>query len=593
MSALPTPPSQMIQEELERLAASDALRRAPSHQRLLRYLVEKRLAGDDAALREAAIALDVFKRDPSTYDPQADPIVRVNIGRLRDRLASHYANFDKPPKLRIVLPKGRYAPEFVADPANPFAPSGVAVLTTANRTTGAELDAWCLALADRLTDALAQAGLERVVARGSVAATEAQTADTVAIGRRLGVRWLIESALDSEPDGSLRAVVRLLNAADASVAWAEQRVRPAADRYLLADRMIDHAVARTCATLAAPPKPAAEGTTIRPLSANQRGALDTARVLLVRRSVEATDEAVLLVEQVTTERPDSAAAWAMLASCHYCRLSYQDREVQPLIGLVREANAKALALDPDDPVALRTEAILVGKCEFDLPRAEALYARALRALPNYTSARLNAAETLWLQGRFDEALAEVDLALVHDPLSAAARTARAGCLRLMGRHDEARQEWAIFRASGETSPWGLSGAALNELHAGRVEAAAKILDEGIAKLPALPFLRFMRGLVHAYAREPEAARACERECIEQAPGGLLPTQRASLASALRDKRGALVLLEQGLAERDMHFLYAGIDPTFEWLADDPDFIALLNRGGIPCWRGVRRTTATP
>jgi TolB-like protein len=592
MPALPTPPSQMIQEELERLAASDVLRRAPSHLRLLRYLVEKRLAGDEAALREAAIALDVFKRDPSTYDPRVDPIVRVNIGRLRDRLASHYADFDRPPKLRIVLPKGRYAPEFVADPANPFTPSGVAVLTTVNRAGGTELDPWCLALTERLTDALAQAGIERVVARSSVAATEADTADTAAIGRRLGVLWLIASTLEREPDGSLRATVRLLNAADTSVSWAEQRVRPAADRYLLADRLIDHAVARICASLAAPPKPPAEGT-IRALSADQRAALDTARVLLVRRTVEATDEAIRLVEPVTAERPDSAAAWAMLASCQYSRMTFQDRGIQPLIGPLRQANAKALALDPDDPVALRTEAILIGKCDFDLPRAEALYARVLRVLPNYTSARLNGAEALWLQGRFDEALAEVDLALVYDPLSAAARSARAACLCLMRRHDEARQEWAIFRATGETSIWGLFGAAQNELHAGHVATAARLLDEALVKLPGLPFLQFTRGIAHAFAGEADAASACERDCLRQAPDSLLPTQRAGLAAALRDKRGVLALLEQGLSERDMHFLYAGIDPTFEWLANDPDFLALLNRGGIPCWRGVRREAATP
>ena len=174
MAPLPSPPQQMIEEELERLAASDALRRAPSHLRLLRYLVAKRIAGDSAAMREAAIALDVFKRDPSTYDPQVDPIVRVNIGRLRERLESHYANFDRPPKLRIVLPKGTYAPEFVADPATQFAPAGVAVLRTRNQTGRADLDTWCEAIADRLTDALAQAGLARVVARGSVEAAEAK-----------------------------------------------------------------------------------------------------------------------------------------------------------------------------------------------------------------------------------------------------------------------------------------------------------------------------------------------------------------------------------------------------------------------------------
>ena len=110
------------QEELARLIDSDALRRAPSHMRLLRYLVEKRIAGDSAALRETAIALEVFRRDPSTYDPQTDPIVRVTTGRLRERLDAHYARFEAVPKLRIVLPKGRYAPEFISThPATPVA----------------------------------------------------------------------------------------------------------------------------------------------------------------------------------------------------------------------------------------------------------------------------------------------------------------------------------------------------------------------------------------------------------------------------------------------------------------------------------------
>lgn len=107
-----TPPAQLIEEEVARLMASAALRRAPSLQRLLHYLVAKCLAGDSTALRESAIALDVFRRDPTTYDPQADPIVRVNVGRLRERLDAHYATLDGEAKVRIVLSKGRYVPEF-------------------------------------------------------------------------------------------------------------------------------------------------------------------------------------------------------------------------------------------------------------------------------------------------------------------------------------------------------------------------------------------------------------------------------------------------------------------------------------------------
>jgi TolB-like protein len=577
----------MIEEELERLAASDALRRAPSHRRLLRYLVAKRIAGDDAAMRETAIALDVFRRDPATYDPQVDPIVRVNIGRLRERLQMHYANFDTPPKLRIVLPKGRYAPEFIADPATTFTPDGIAVLATRNRTGRPALDLWSAALADGLTDGLAQAGLARVIARGSVDAAEARANALPAIGRQLGVQWLIESSVELETDASLRVVVRLLRAADAAVLWAEQRARPEADRYLLAERAIGHAVARTCATLAIPEPITARSNADRPLATEERAALDSARVLLVRRTVDATDEAVALAERVTRSRPDAAVAWAMLASCLYSRVTFQDRAMEPFVARIRAANARALALDPDEPIALRTEAILACKRDRDPARAEALYARVLRVLPHYTSARLNCAEALWLQGRFDEGLAETDLALIHDPLSAAARTARAVCLNLMRRHDEARQEWAIFRATGESSPWGQIGAAINELHAGKLDAAAALCDDGIARLPQLPYLRFVRGLVHAYAGEPQAARSCERACLAQIPGSVLPSQRAHLAAVLRDKRGVLELLAQALAEQDMHFLYVGIDPEFQWLADDADFLALLRAAGIPAWRGWR------
>ena len=122
MPRLPDPPADLIEEELERLAASEALRRAPSLQRLLHYLVAKRLAADETALRETAIAFEVFRRDPATYDPQVDPIVRVNIGRLRERLDAHYARLDPKPQLKIVLSRGRYAPDFVTEPHPPTSP---------------------------------------------------------------------------------------------------------------------------------------------------------------------------------------------------------------------------------------------------------------------------------------------------------------------------------------------------------------------------------------------------------------------------------------------------------------------------------------
>src|SRR3954469_1576603 len=107
------PPTESeIREELDRLLDDAAFRRAPTHSRLLRYLVERKAAGDDGALCEAGIAMAVFQRDPATYDAETDPIVRVSIGRLRDRLDKYYQRFERIPETIISLPKGRYTPEF-------------------------------------------------------------------------------------------------------------------------------------------------------------------------------------------------------------------------------------------------------------------------------------------------------------------------------------------------------------------------------------------------------------------------------------------------------------------------------------------------
>jgi hypothetical protein len=112
------PTLQQVREELDRLLGDASFRSAPSHSRLLRYLVERKAAGDEGALCEAGIAMAVFRRDPATYDAELDPIVRVSVGRLRGRLEKHYQHFERAPETIITLPKGRYAPEYRHRPAS-------------------------------------------------------------------------------------------------------------------------------------------------------------------------------------------------------------------------------------------------------------------------------------------------------------------------------------------------------------------------------------------------------------------------------------------------------------------------------------------
>ncbi|MFT3791298.1 MAG: hypothetical protein QM741_09485 [Rudaea sp.] len=96
-------------EHLARVAASAAFVHSRRHRRLLSYLLEQALNSPAASSKETVIAVEVFGRDTANYDPRLDPIVRVEAGRLRRRLAGYYAGEGSDDVLRFELPRGAYA----------------------------------------------------------------------------------------------------------------------------------------------------------------------------------------------------------------------------------------------------------------------------------------------------------------------------------------------------------------------------------------------------------------------------------------------------------------------------------------------------
>ena len=100
-----------IRGQLERLAASSEFARTDRMVRFLRFVVEKSLAGDLAALRERQIGIEVFDR-PEDWDPKLDNIVRSEARRLRSKLDSYAEGASPDETVRITMPKGSYAVAF-------------------------------------------------------------------------------------------------------------------------------------------------------------------------------------------------------------------------------------------------------------------------------------------------------------------------------------------------------------------------------------------------------------------------------------------------------------------------------------------------
>ena len=99
-----------VRDELDRVLKSGPFAQSQRRQRFLEYIVNETLAGRGDRLKGYTIGREVFDR-PEEFDPNIDPIVRMEAARLRDRLREYYDGEGKNDPIRIELAKGSYAPQ--------------------------------------------------------------------------------------------------------------------------------------------------------------------------------------------------------------------------------------------------------------------------------------------------------------------------------------------------------------------------------------------------------------------------------------------------------------------------------------------------
>ncbi len=69
--------------------------------------MERAIQNPGESVKEYVLGLDVFDRSPD-FDPKIDSVVRVQTGRLRQKLAHYYAESGAADPIRIDIPRGSY-----------------------------------------------------------------------------------------------------------------------------------------------------------------------------------------------------------------------------------------------------------------------------------------------------------------------------------------------------------------------------------------------------------------------------------------------------------------------------------------------------
>jgi Tol biopolymer transport system component len=116
-----------IRAEVERIIASSLFHPSEQAILLLRYIVDCTLQGGEAP-KEYRLAVEALGRG-ADFDPRNDTIVRVQVRKLRTKLAKYYKTDGLSDPIVIDLPVGLYTARFHKNEGTELPPESAAVLT--------------------------------------------------------------------------------------------------------------------------------------------------------------------------------------------------------------------------------------------------------------------------------------------------------------------------------------------------------------------------------------------------------------------------------------------------------------------------------
>jgi tetratricopeptide (TPR) repeat protein len=100
-----------IRAALDKITGSEVFRQSPQLIAFLRFVVEAALRGESERIKGYTIAVEALGRR-TDFDPQNDPIVRTEAGRLRRALERYYAGPGAADPVVIEIARGSYVPSF-------------------------------------------------------------------------------------------------------------------------------------------------------------------------------------------------------------------------------------------------------------------------------------------------------------------------------------------------------------------------------------------------------------------------------------------------------------------------------------------------
>lgn len=511
----------------------------------------------------------------------------VSISALRKALGETHGGrgqyIETVPKYgyRFVAPvrnvsEGAAAPAAAGSGGAGAAPHSLAVLPLLNATGDPELDYLADGITEGIINALSGLAHLRVMARSTVFRYRGKGADPRGVGADLGVRAVLVGELRRAGDG-VEVAAELVDVLDGSQVWGGQY-----RRRLPGASELQEEVARAISEKLF--------VKLNPGEGEQFGRSETddweayhlylkGRYFLGRREFR---KAMRYFDAAVALDRGYAQAYTGLSECHTGLVQWD--EIPPAAGYpaAKELLHKALAIDDGLAAAHNSLATVKEFFDWDFEGAEAEYRRSIQLNPNSEQTRRSYATYLSRCGRWQEALEEVKLAQLIDPLPGLLNVKLGRILYYARRYESALEMCHETLALNPNlfEAYIISSHVLVRLGRGdeAVEAALRARELMGDSIEGLANLGHVYGAV---GRRAQAVRVLA-ELHELSQHRYVPHHMSALVYAgLGDADETIDRLERAFEERSYYMPALATVPVFDGVRADARFVSLLRRIGFP------------
>ena len=454
----------------------------------------------------------------------------------------------------------------------------IAVLPFTNVTNDADMEYLSDGISESLINSLSQLPDVKVIARSSAFTYKGKENDLEEVAKALGVEAILTGRVIQRGE-NLSISVELVNVSDKTQMWGEQYDRKMSDLLAIQREIAAEIVEKLKLKVSGEDK---ELTSKHYTENNEAYQLYLkGRFYWNKRTPDALRKSIEYFNQAIEKDPGFALAYAGLADSYVVPANrLRPRDAMPK---AKAAAMRALELDETLAEAHASLGRALAAYDWDWPRAEKEFKRAIVLNPRYAVAHQWYGGCLAVMGRSSEAIAERKLAVELDPLSLTINFELGSAFYYARDYDRAIEQIQKTLELDQNFPpaRGLLPAAYEQ---------KGMYGEAIAEFNKIPasgggeWSLSKGGLGHVLAisgKKNEAQRVLE-ELKQLSEQGYVSAPGIALVYAgLGEKDQAFAWLDKGYEERAFQMQWIRIEPRWDSLRADPRFQDLMRRMGFP------------